>query len=84
MGFHWIWFYLTYLLMMWMSIQRLPSRFADERKLGRTAKILEDKNRVPKNLSRMESWVRDTKINFNSEKCQVLHLGKMIKSTNTE
>ncbi|XP_077772840.1 uncharacterized protein LOC114582471 [Podarcis muralis] len=51
-------------------------KFADDTKLGGVAKTPEDRITLQNDLDRLENWAKTNKMNFNREKCKVLHLGK--------
>uniref|UniRef100_A0A670HPH4 Gypsy retrotransposon integrase-like protein 1 n=1 Tax=Podarcis muralis TaxID=64176 RepID=A0A670HPH4_PODMU len=51
-------------------------KFADDTKLGGVANTPEDRITLQNDLDRLENWAKTNKMNFNREKCKVLHLGK--------
>ena len=51
-------------------------KFADDTKLGGVANTPEDRIRIQDDLDRLENWAKMNKMNFNGEKCKVLHLGR--------
>jgi len=51
-------------------------KFADDTKLGGVANSSEDRIRIQTDLDRLESWAKANKMNFNKEKCKILHLGR--------
>uniref|UniRef100_A0A670KJT9 Reverse transcriptase domain-containing protein n=1 Tax=Podarcis muralis TaxID=64176 RepID=A0A670KJT9_PODMU len=51
-------------------------KFADDTKLGGVANTPEDRITLQNDLDRLENWAKTSKMNFNREKCKVLHLGK--------
>ena len=53
------------------GIEGVLIKFADDTKLG--ANTPEDRIRIQDDLDRLENWA---KMNFNGEKCKVLHLGR--------
>uniref|UniRef100_A0A670KJQ5 Reverse transcriptase domain-containing protein n=1 Tax=Podarcis muralis TaxID=64176 RepID=A0A670KJQ5_PODMU len=48
---------------------------ADDTKLGGVANTPEDRITLQNDLDRLENWAKTNKMNFNREKCKVLHLG---------
>uniref|UniRef100_A0A670J7Z7 Reverse transcriptase domain-containing protein n=1 Tax=Podarcis muralis TaxID=64176 RepID=A0A670J7Z7_PODMU len=58
-------------------------KFADDTKLGGVANTPEDRITLQNDLDRLENWAKTNKMNFNREKCKVLHLGKKMRGTNT-
>ena len=50
-------------------------KFADDTKLGGVANIPEERTTIQRDLDRLEERAIDNKMNFNQEKCKVLHLG---------
>lgn len=48
--------------------------FADDTKLR--AAVVEGQEALQKDLGRLEHWALTNSMNFNKERCQVLHLGK--------
>uniref|UniRef100_A0A670HT18 Reverse transcriptase domain-containing protein n=1 Tax=Podarcis muralis TaxID=64176 RepID=A0A670HT18_PODMU len=50
-------------------------KFAGDTKLGGVANTPEDRITLQNDFDRLENWAK-TKMNFNREKCKVLHLGK--------
>uniref|UniRef100_A0A670IJS6 Reverse transcriptase domain-containing protein n=1 Tax=Podarcis muralis TaxID=64176 RepID=A0A670IJS6_PODMU len=55
-------------------------KFADDTKLGGVANTPEDRITLQNDLDRLENWAKTNKMNFNREKCKVLHLGKKKES----
>uniref|UniRef100_A0A670JFS2 Reverse transcriptase domain-containing protein n=1 Tax=Podarcis muralis TaxID=64176 RepID=A0A670JFS2_PODMU len=51
-------------------------KFADDTKLGGVANTPEDRITLQNDLDRLENWAKTNKMNFNREKCKVLHLSK--------
>uniref|UniRef100_A0A8D0DX11 Reverse transcriptase domain-containing protein n=1 Tax=Salvator merianae TaxID=96440 RepID=A0A8D0DX11_SALMN len=51
-------------------------KFADDTKLGGVANTREEKERIQKDLDKLEQWAETNRMTFNREKCKVLHLGK--------
>uniref|UniRef100_A0A670I6Y3 Reverse transcriptase domain-containing protein n=1 Tax=Podarcis muralis TaxID=64176 RepID=A0A670I6Y3_PODMU len=58
-------------------------KFADDTKLGGVTNTPEDRITLQNDLDRLENWAKTNKMNFNREKCKVLHLGKKMRGTNT-
>ena len=57
------------------AIEGILIRFADDTKLGGVANTPEERTTIQSDLDRLEEWAIDNKMNFNQEKCKVLHLG---------
>ena len=55
------------------GIEGVLIKFADDTKLGGVANTPEDRIRIQDDLDRLENW---DKMNFNGEKCKVLHLSR--------
>ena len=54
--------------------QGMLVKLADNTKLGRIAKILEDRNKIQNDLDRFEHRTENNRMKFNRTKCKVLHL----------
>ena len=52
------------------------NKYADDRKLGGVASILEGCAAIQQDLGRLESWATINQMRFNKSKCRDLHLGR--------
>ena len=57
------------------AIEGILIKFADDTKLGGVANTTKERTTIQSDLDRLEELAIDNKMNFNLEKCKVLHLG---------
>ena len=52
------------------------SKFADDTKLGRVVRTVDEKEVLQDELNKLSRWCQDWAMGFNSTKCKIMHFGK--------
>ena len=61
------------------GVQGIFIKFVHDTKLGGIANTLEDRNKIQKDLDRLERWAGNNRMKLNRDKGRVLHLGGKIQ-----
>uniref|UniRef100_A0A4W3GR14 Reverse transcriptase domain-containing protein n=1 Tax=Callorhinchus milii TaxID=7868 RepID=A0A4W3GR14_CALMI len=68
--------FLIYINDLDLGIESTISKFADDTKLGRVVNSEEDCNQLQADIHRMVEWADMWQMDFNVDKCEVIHLGR--------
>ena len=58
------------------NVAGLISKFADDTKIGGVADSDEDCQRIQQDIDRLENWAEKWQMEFNPDKCEVMHFGR--------
>ena len=58
------------------NVTGLISTFADDTKFGGFADSDEDHQRIQQDIDRLETWAERWQMEFNPDKCEVMHFGR--------
>ena len=59
-----------------VGINSKLNKFADDCKLGKGISSMEDAESLKQDLQKLGTWAENWKMQFNVEKCSVIHVGK--------
>ena len=65
-------------------VKFLNLHFADDTKIARSIENIKDNIILQKDLNRMIAWADEWQMEFNNNKCKVLHIGRKNKNFNYE
>ena len=65
-----------------MKIVSKFSKFADDSKVAKIVNNLDDAEILKNDIVKLQNWTHDWQMEFNSDKCKVMHIGR--KSLNSE
>ena len=68
--------FLLYINDLDIGISSKISMFADDTKIASTVQSAQDNYRVQRDLDRLVAWADRWQMEFNSQKCKVMHIGK--------
>ncbi|PKU46054.1 rna-directed dna polymerase from mobile element jockey-like [Limosa lapponica baueri] len=58
------------------GIKCILSKFADDSKMSAVVNALERRDAIQRDLDRLERWAHANLMNFNQDKCKILHVGQ--------